>query len=43
MHFAYRMLASLTGAQRRMDKVTHVYLDFKDCLPMAAPSHSPER
>jgi len=43
MHFAYRMLASLTGAQRRMDKVTHAYLDFKDCLPMAAASHSPER
>jgi hypothetical protein len=35
MHFAYRMLASLTGSQRRMDRVTHVYREFVDCVPMA--------
>lgn len=35
-HFAYRMLASLSGSQRRMDRVTHLYAHFKDCVPMAA-------
>jgi len=35
MHFAYRMLASLSGSQRRMDRVTHLYKEFTDCLPMA--------
>jgi hypothetical protein len=35
-HFAYRMLANLSGSQRRMDRVTHLYVDFKDCVPMAA-------
>jgi hypothetical protein len=35
MHFAYRLLASLSGSQRRMDRVTRLYLDFRDCLPMA--------
>ena len=35
-HFAYRMLASLSGSQRRMDRVTHLYANFKDCVPMAA-------
>lgn len=35
MHFAYRMLASLSGSQRRMDRVTHVYMEFMDCVPMA--------
>lgn len=35
MHFAYRLLASLSGSQRRMDRVTRVYIDFRDCLPMA--------
>lgn len=34
-HFAYRMLASLSGSQRRMDHVTHLYANFKDCVPMA--------
>lgn len=34
-HFAYRMLASLSGSQRRMDRVTHLYTNFKDCVPMA--------
>lgn len=38
MHFAYRMLASLTGSQRRMDRVTHVYKEFADCVPMAMQS-----
>lgn len=33
MHFAYRMLASLSGSQRRMDKVTRLYRTFEDCLP----------
>ena len=40
MHFAYRMLASLSGSQRRMDRVTHLYKDFTDCVPMAAGSSS---
>ena len=35
MHFAYRLLASLSSSQRRMDRVTHVYLEFTDCVPMA--------
>ncbi len=35
-HFAYRMLASLSGSQRRMDRVTHLYENFKGCVPMAA-------
>ena len=37
MHFAYRILASLSGSQRRMDRVTHLYEEFTSCLPMAAP------
>jgi hypothetical protein len=35
MHFAYRMLASLSGSQRRMDSVTRVYSNFRECVPMA--------
>ena len=35
MHFAYRMLASLSGSQRRMDRVTRLYVDFQACVPMA--------
>lgn len=35
MHFAYRMLASLSGSQRRMERVTHLYKEFTDCVPMA--------
>jgi hypothetical protein len=35
MHFAYRMLASLSGSQRRMDRVTHLYKEFADCVPMS--------
>ncbi len=36
MHFAYRMLASLSGSQRLMERVTHLYKEFTDCVPMAA-------
>ena len=36
MHFAYRMLASLSGSQQRMDRVTNLYKEFTDCVPMAA-------
>ena len=36
MHFAYRMLASLSGSPRRMDRVTNLYKEFTDCVPMAA-------
>lgn len=35
MHFAYRLLASLSGSQQRMNRVTRIYIDFHDCLPMA--------
>jgi len=35
MHIAYRMLASLSGSQLLMDKVTRVFEEFTDCLPMA--------
>ena len=38
MHFAYRMLASLSGSQRRMDRVTHLFKEFTDCVPMAKQS-----
>lgn len=34
MHIAYRMLAMLTGSQRRMDSVTRLYERFTDCCPM---------
>ena len=39
MHIAYRMLAMLTGSQRRMDKVTQLYERFTDCCPMASTGH----
>lgn len=35
MHFAYRILASLSGSQHRMDQVTRLYMNFQDCVPMA--------
>lgn len=35
MHFAYRLLATLSGSQQRMDRVTRIYVDFRDCVPMA--------
>lgn len=38
MHFAYRMLASLSGSQRRVDRVTGVYLAFLDCVPLSTNS-----
>ncbi|HEX5805366.1 MAG TPA: hypothetical protein VFY31_03390 [Macromonas sp.] len=34
MHFAYRLLASLSGAQPLMDTVTRKHPDFSDCLPV---------
>lgn len=34
MHFAYRILAALTGSQERMNRVTRAYMAFQDCLPM---------
>ena len=34
LHFAYRMLASLTGSQELMDVVTRKYKEFSDCLPI---------
>lgn len=37
-HIAYRMLATLSGSQRRMDRVTHLYVHFKDCVPMSESS-----
>lgn len=33
MHFAYRLLATLTGSQELMDRVTRTSVAFKDCLP----------
>jgi hypothetical protein len=36
MHQAYRVLASLSGSRRRMDKVTNLYREFVDCWPLAA-------
>lgn len=33
-HFAYRILASLSGSQRRMDRVTSLYQGFEDCVPI---------
>ena len=40
MHLAYRMLASLSGSQRRMNKVTHVFQEFTDCVPTAQSSQT---
>jgi hypothetical protein len=34
LHFAYRMLAVLSGSKHRLDKVTQMYIEFKDCLPI---------
>lgn len=33
MHFGYRLLATLTGSQELMDRVTRTSVAFKDCLP----------
>lgn len=38
MHFAYRLMAALTGSQERMNVVTRTYAAFEDCLPMKPPS-----
>lgn len=35
MHQSYRVLASLSGSRRRMDKVTNLYREFVDCWPLA--------
>ena len=35
-HFAYRLLAELTGSQERMNRVTQSYAAFEDCLPLAS-------
>lgn len=50
MHFAYRMLASLSGSERRMNRVTALYKEFTDSLPMAESvgtsneaTHPPEK
>jgi hypothetical protein len=40
MHIAYRMLASLSGSQPRMNKVTHVFQEFTDCVPTAQSSQT---
>jgi hypothetical protein len=40
LHFAYRLMAALTGSRQRMDKVTRVYATFADCLPIAAATTS---
>lgn len=40
MHFAYRLLAALSGSQERMYRVTRAYTAFSDCLPMA-PGEKP--
>lgn len=37
LHFAYRLLAALTGSQERMNRVTRAYSAFADCLPPAPP------
>lgn len=41
MHLAYRMLASLSGSQRRMDRVTGVFRAFPECVPMPTNLKSP--
>jgi hypothetical protein len=40
MHFAYRLLATLSGSQLRINQVTRVYAGFSDCVPMAKASTS---
>ncbi len=35
-HLAYRLLASLTGQQLQMDRVSRLYRAFVDCLPMVS-------
>lgn len=33
MHFGYRTLASMTGSQELMNRITHLYEKFSDCFP----------
>ncbi len=40
LHFAYRMLAILSGSKRRLDKATNLYLPFADCLPIVDTKES---
>lgn len=40
LHFAYRLLAALTGSQLRMDNVTRAYAAFADCLPLESATAS---
>ena len=40
LHFAYRILAVLSGSKRRLDKVTNLYLPFADCLPVVETTAS---
>lgn len=35
-HFAYRLLAALSGSQERTARVTRAYMGFTDCLPMTS-------
>ena len=40
MYLAYRLLASQSGSQRRMARVTHLYREFTDCVPMVGRGES---
>ena len=40
MHFAYCLLAILSGSPRRVDRVTNLYRLFTDCVPMAGRGES---
>jgi len=43
LHFAYRLLANLTGSQELMNRVTQTFSVFADCLPvrsMSVPTHA---
>jgi hypothetical protein len=33
LHFGYRLLATLSGSQRRIDRVTRTHMEFSDCFP----------
>ena len=37
LHFAYRLMASLTGSPVVMATMTHLWGDHRDCFPVAAP------
>lgn len=41
LHFAYRLLAALTGSQDRMNRVTRTYSAFVDCLPVTSEAVKP--